>query len=104
MICPATSPRHSRLVYLALAMLVVTLTPAIARTADPDTPSSRATPKPIASDPAVKYDYDIVYVRAPRRGDSQQIAWAEVFAPLRAEPGSDLVLLHPDGSEDVLVR
>jgi hypothetical protein len=60
-------------------------------------------PKPIASDPSVKYDYDIVYVRAPRKGDNKQIAWADVFAPLRAEPGSDLVLLHPDGKEEVLV-
>ncbi|HTU18955.1 MAG TPA: hypothetical protein VMG10_12920 [Gemmataceae bacterium] len=60
-------------------------------------------PQPIASDAAVHYDYDIVYVRAPRRGDDQQIAWTEVFAPLRAEPGSDLMLLHPDGREEVLV-
>src|SRR5262245_9881626 len=54
-------------------------------------------PKPISADKEVKYDYDIVYVRAPRRGDDQHILWAEVFAPLRAEPGSDLMLLHPDG-------
>lgn len=43
-------------------------------------------PKPIASDPEVKYDYDIVYVRAPRYGDDRQIVWSEVFAPMRAEP------------------
>ncbi len=61
-------------------------------------------PKPVASDPSITYDYDIVYVRAPRRGDDRQIQWADVFTPLRAEPGSDLVLLHPDGTEDVLVR
>src|SRR5207302_1979337 len=60
-------------------------------------------PAPIASDPAVKYDFDIVYVRAPRHGDDRPIAWTEVFSPLRAEPGSDLVLLHPDGSEEVLL-
>jgi hypothetical protein len=60
-------------------------------------------PSPIASDSSVKYDYDIVYVRAPHRSDGKQIAWAEVFSPLRAEPSSDLVLLHPDGSEEVLV-
>src|SRR5262249_39589181 len=51
-------------------------------------------PPPIAKEPAVRYDYDIVYVRAPRHGDDQQIAWTEVFSPLRAEPGSDLMLLH----------
>lgn len=61
------------------------------------------TPAPITTDAAIKYDYDIVYVRAPRKGDDNQIAWTEVFSPLRAEPGSDLMLLHPDGSEEVLV-
>jgi hypothetical protein len=60
-------------------------------------------PKPIAKDPSVKYDYDIVYVRAPRKGDDKQIAWTEVFSPLRGEPGSDLMLLHPDGKEETLV-
>ena len=60
-------------------------------------------PKPIASAKDVKYDYDIVYVRAPRYGDEKQIAWSEVFVPLRAEPGSDLMLLRPDGTEEVLV-
>src|SRR4051794_22179386 len=60
-------------------------------------------PKPIQSDPSVNYDYDVVYVRAPRKGDDRQVAWAEVFSPHRAEPGSDLVLLHPDGTEEVLV-
>ena len=52
-------------------------------------------PKPIATDPSIRYDYDIVYVRAPRKGDSAQIQWADVFMPTRFEPGSDLVLLHP---------
>src|SRR5256885_2931605 len=59
--------------------------------------------KPIQSDHSVKYDYDIVYVRAPRRGDDRQIAWADVFNPFHGEPGSDLMLLHPDGREEVLV-
>src|SRR5262249_50888386 len=60
-------------------------------------------PKPIARDASVQFDYDIVYVRAPRQGDNKQIAWSEVFSPLPAEPGSDLMLLHPDGAEEVLV-
>ncbi len=60
-------------------------------------------PKPIATDPTVKYDYDIVYVRSPRKGDDKQIQWTEVFSPLRAEPGADLVLLHPNGKEELLV-
>ncbi|MGE3804213.1 MAG: sigma-70 family RNA polymerase sigma factor, partial [Gemmataceae bacterium] len=62
------------------------------------------TPKPIAGDKAVKYDYDIVYVRSPRPGDEKLTAWAEAFAPARMQAGSDLVLLHPDGSEEVLVE
>jgi hypothetical protein len=60
-------------------------------------------PVDISTDKSVKYDFDIVYVRAPRLGDDQSIAWSEVFSPLRGEPGSDLVVLHPDGSEQVLV-
>jgi hypothetical protein len=78
--------------------------------ASPQTPGSaqqsrplRVTPVPIASDASVRYDYDIVYVRAPRHGDDVQMSWSDVFAPLQGEPGSDLMLLHPDGSEDVLV-
>ena len=44
--------------------------------------------------------YDIVYVRQPRNGDDNHITWPEVFHPGRIEPGSDLMLLHPDGSEE----
>jgi len=47
--------------------------------------------------------YDVVYVRQPRKGDDEHIIWPEVFHPARVEPGSDLMLLHPDGSEEVLV-
>jgi hypothetical protein len=47
--------------------------------------------------------YDIVYVRQPRKGDNTHVVWPEVFHPGRIEPNSDLVLLHPDGSEEVLV-
>ncbi|HEY2775055.1 MAG TPA: hypothetical protein VGK20_13490 [Candidatus Binatia bacterium] len=46
--------------------------------------------------------YDIVYVRQPRFGNSQNTLWPEVFHPARIDPGADLVLLHPDGSEEVL--
>lgn len=47
--------------------------------------------------------YDIVYVRQPRKGDNEHVVWPEAFHPARIEPGSDLMLLHPDGSEEVLV-
>lgn len=52
---------------------------------------------------AAQVPYDIVYVRAARRGDTTFTRIAEVFFPMRGEPGSDLMLLHPDGSQEVLV-
>jgi hypothetical protein len=60
-------------------------------------------PPAIAGDPSVKYDYPIVYVRAPRRGDQEPTQWADANNPLSLEPGSDLMLLRPDGSEELLV-
>lgn len=48
-------------------------------------------------------DYDLVYVRQPRFGDETNTTWPEIFHPARADPGADLMLLHPDGSEEVLV-
>jgi hypothetical protein len=60
-------------------------------------------PAPIATDKEVKYDYDIVYVRGTRKGDDTMVHWPEVFGPLNMEPGADLMLLHPDGSEELLV-
>lgn len=72
--------------------------------------ASRRYPDPIrldvphvSTDMSVALDYDIVYVRAPRRGDSTNSRWAEIVNPAQMEPGSDLMLLHPDGSEEVLV-
>src|SRR3954463_1914054 len=60
--------------------------------------------KSISSDSSVKYDYDIVFVRSPRRGDSLQTSWPDVFLPIKVEPSADLVLLHPDGTEELLVK
>jgi hypothetical protein len=59
---------------------------------------------PITTDQSVKYDYDIVYVRAPRFGDEGKSIWTEVSHPHRMDEGADLVLLHPDSSEEVLVE
>src|SRR5438552_261240 len=56
-----------------------------------------------ASPQSLAVSYDIVYVRQPRLGDSTNITWPEVFHPGTVEPGSDLVLLHPNGTEEVLV-
>ncbi len=47
--------------------------------------------------------YDIVYVRQPRFGDNTNTTWPEVFHPAATDPGADLMLLHVDGTEEVLV-
>lgn len=49
-------------------------------------------------------DYDIVYVRQPRAGDFENTTWPEIFHPGRLDAGADLMLLHPDGSEEILVN
>ncbi len=56
-----------------------------------------------ASVGAQAVDYDVVYVRQPRYGDEVNTTWPEVFHPARLEPGADLMLLHPGGSEELLV-
>lgn len=92
------------LVAVASGLTCALLTISAAQAADkPKDQPVNVNPAPITTDPSVRYDYDIVYVRAPRKGDNQPIAWTEVFSPLRAEPHSDLMLLHSDGSEEVLV-
>ncbi|MEO6065746.1 MAG: hypothetical protein ABIP49_08230 [Lysobacterales bacterium] len=48
-------------------------------------------------------DYDMVYVRQARYGDNLNTTWPEVFHPARLDPGADLMLLHPNGTEEVLV-
>ena len=48
--------------------------------------------------------YDIVYVRATRFGDDTPTRIPEVKNPIKMEPGTDLMLLHPDGSEEILVQ
>jgi hypothetical protein len=58
----------------------------------------------ISSDKSVAYDYDIVYVRAHRAGDEiHKRFYTDIATPVTLEPGADLMLLHPDGSEELLV-
>lgn len=58
----------------------------------------------ISTDKSVKYDYDIVYVRALRAGDEKHKRFYTDFSqPVTMEPGADLMLLHPDGREELLV-
>lgn len=59
----------------------------------------------ISTDPTIKYDYDIVYVRAPRAGDQvHKRFYTDFSAPVTLQQGADLMLLHPDGKEELLVE
>jgi hypothetical protein len=59
----------------------------------------------IQTDKSIKYDYDIVYVRAPRAGDKvHKRFFTDFSSPVTMEPGADLMLLHPDGKEELLVK
>ena len=54
---------------------------------------------------SVKYDYDIVYVRAQRAGDKVHKRFYTDFSqPVTLEPGADLMLLHPDGTRGTAGR
>lgn len=58
----------------------------------------------ISIDSSARYDYDIVYVRARRAGDKiHKRFYTDFSQPVTMEPGADLMLLHPDGSEELLV-
>jgi hypothetical protein len=90
--------------------LLTALLLTLALSAAPKGPSRKLDidPRPVQADKAVKYDYDIVYVRAPRfvnRGGKQRpSAWPEIAHPTNIDPGYDLMLLRPDGKEEVLVQ
>jgi hypothetical protein len=58
---------------------------------------------PSTAFPALPVSYDIVYVRAARLGNNIQVELPEVKDPIQVPPGADLMLLHPNGSEEVLV-
>jgi len=57
----------------------------------------------ISTDKSVRYDYDIVYVRAQRAGEAvHKRFYLDFSSPVVMEPEADLMLLHPDGSEELL--
>ena len=59
----------------------------------------------ISTDKDIKLDYDIVYVRAQRAGDKiHKRFFTDFSSPVTMEPGADLMLLHPDGKEELLVE
>jgi hypothetical protein len=69
----------------------------------------RVDPANVATDKSVKYDYDIVYVRAPRfvKGpdgkERPAPVWPDASNPENLRAPTDLMLLHPDGTEEILV-
>ena len=74
------------------------------RLPDPGTRAINVEVPPIASDASVKVDYDIVYVRARRAGDKVHKRFYTDFSqPVTMEAGADLMLLHPNGDEELLV-
>jgi hypothetical protein len=88
-----------------LAPLALVLLPLLAVGQQPDLSAPiNIVPKPVSSDASVKLDYDIVYVRAPRKGDAVGTNWPEISNPVFMDAGADLMLLRPDGSEEVLVK
>lgn len=56
-----------------------------------------------AAAPPTGLPYDIVYVRMVRHGDELLTKWPDTANPGAIESGSDLMLLHPNGEEEVLV-
>ena len=102
--------RFPRSAHTAIGLLLLTVFVGVGFSQPPKAnPEPRFTgaldmnPPHISTDKAVKYDFDIVYVRAPRKSPDGRSKWAEVGDPRTMEPGADLMLLHPDGKEEVLV-
>src|SRR6516225_2112297 len=91
---------------VALGFLVVgVMGPAGALAEKPDRkgPFNIVVPK-VSTDPTIKYDYDIVYIRTPRKGNAPHSSrWPDASLPLNVDAGGDLMLLHTDGTEEVLV-
>lgn len=98
------SRRHRVRILLSRALFVcIVLAQAITANESQVVKSLGMSPPPLSADFEIRYDYDIVYVRVPRRGDLERSHWAEIAHPAFLDPGGDLVLLHPDGREEVLV-
>jgi hypothetical protein len=95
-----------RVVVGAIAFIMPIVSAGIGRAEEPlFTKVLSVEPRSITTDPGVKFDYDIVYVRARRAGDQVHKRFYTDFSqPVTMEPGADLMLLHPDGREELLVE
>ena len=91
----------------ALGFLLITMswpTGSLEGKPDKKGPFNVEVPK-ISTDSTIKYDYDIVYIRTPRKGNAPHSSrWPDATLPLNVDAGGDLMLLHPDGSEERLVE
>jgi hypothetical protein len=86
-----------------LLLSLLGLTGSLAGKPDGKGPYNVNVPK-VSTDPTIKYDYDIVYIRTPRKGNAPHSSrWPDASLPLNVDAGGDLMLLHPDGSEERLV-
>jgi hypothetical protein len=90
---------------LSLAVVLGVGIPAIseAQQKKPEPKTLDVNPPHISTDKSVVYDFDIIYVRSPRYADDKRAKWADFSNPTRMELGADLMLLRPDGTEEVLV-
>src|SRR6185312_13427329 len=83
---------RSRLPWVVFALVAIASLPVVAQQKKPERflePIDVKVP-PIATDKAVKYDYDIVYVRTPRKGDKARSAWTEIAHPAIMDAQGDL--------------
>jgi hypothetical protein len=96
--------RRAHLFRLLPLLLLPAVLPAQDKPPQPGKMPINVNVPPISADKSVKYDYDIVYVRAKRAGDKvHKRFYADFSQPVTMEPGADLMLLHPDGTEELLV-
>src|SRR5947208_12737932 len=103
---PATRLKTFVGTILALGILLSSLlwlTNSLAGKPNSKGPFNIAVPK-VSTDPTLRYDYDIVYVRTPRKGNAPHSSrWPDASLPLNVDVGGDLMLLHHDGGEERLV-
>jgi hypothetical protein len=102
----ASRPRTLAVTLFTLGFLLLGmawLTGSLAGNPSTKGPYNVSVPK-LSTDATIKYDYDIVYIRTPRKNNAPHSSrWADASLPLNVDADGDLMLLHPDGSEERLV-
>jgi len=101
--------QRTLVIIVLLGGAMLSISPPLAAQDKPLQRPLRVDPAPIASDKSIKYDYDIVYVRAPRTAKDKSgkerlaMVWPDASEPLNMHASTDLMLLHPDGKDEMLV-